>query len=111
MHSIYIYIYAHTNRLLAGSDARGRPGRAALRGLPGETERLVVWYVIFALINFRGPRDFINRRGLLIQGGDYIYVYIYIYIYTYIYIVIVICICIVVYIYIYIAREREGETY
>ena len=21
-------------------------------------------------INFRGPRDFINRRGLLIQGGD-----------------------------------------
>ena len=32
----------------------------------------VVWYIIFVFINFRGPRDFINRRGLLIQGGDYI---------------------------------------
>ena len=39
----------------------------------------VVLYVCFAFINFRGPRDFINRRGLLIQGGDYIYIYIYIY--------------------------------
>ena len=25
---------------------------------------------LFAFINCRGPRDFINRRGLLIQGGD-----------------------------------------
>ena len=24
----------------------------------------------FVFIDFRGPRDFINRRGLLIQGGD-----------------------------------------
>ena len=24
----------------------------------------VVWYFIVAFINFRGPRDFINRRGL-----------------------------------------------
>ena len=30
-------------------------------------------------INFRGPRDFINGGGLLIQGGDCIYIYIYIY--------------------------------
>ena len=34
---------------------------------------------IFECIDFRGPRDFINRRGLLIQGGDYIYIYIYMY--------------------------------
>ena len=40
------------------------------------------WYFFFAIINFRGPRDFINRRGLVIQGGDYIYIYIYIYTYT-----------------------------
>ena len=31
---------------------------------------------VVAFINFRGPRDFINRRGLLILGGDYIYIYI-----------------------------------
>ena len=31
-------------------------------------------------INFRPGRDFINGRGLLIQGGDYIYIYIYIYV-------------------------------
>ena len=31
----------------------------------------VLWYFL-VFINFRGPRDFINRRGLLIQGGgDY----------------------------------------
>ena len=39
----------------------------------------VVWYFVFTFIHFRGPRDFINRRGLLIQGGEYIYIYIYIY--------------------------------
>ena len=38
----------------------------------------VVWYVFFEFINFRPGRDFINVRGLLIQGGDYIYIYIYI---------------------------------
>ena len=27
--------------------------------------------VFFVFINIRGPRDFISRRGLLIQGGDY----------------------------------------
>ena len=31
---------------------------------------------VFAFIDFRGPRDFINGGGLLIQGGDYIYIYI-----------------------------------
>ena len=30
----------------------------------------VVWYLFVVFINFRGLRDFINRRGLLIQGGD-----------------------------------------
>ena len=44
----------------------------------------VVWYFVFELINFRPGRDFINVRGLLIQGGDYMYyehtMYIYIYI-------------------------------
>ena len=35
----------------------------------------------FEFISFRPGRDFINVRGLLIQGGDYMYVYIYIYIY------------------------------
>ena len=55
---------------------------------------------VFAFINFRGPRDFINRRGLLIQGGDYIYIYIYIYnMYIYMYV----CIYIYIYIYIYIS--------
>ena len=49
--------------------------------------------VFFVYINFRGPRDFVNRRGLLIQGGDCMYVYIYI-IHMYVYI----------YIYIYISR-------
>ena len=29
------------------------------------------WYCVFAFTNFRGPRDFINGGGLLIQGGDY----------------------------------------
>ena len=45
-------------------------------------------------INFRPGRDFINVRGLLIQGGDYIYIYIYMYIVSlslYIYIYIYIC--------------------
>ena len=31
----------------------------------------VVWYCFFEFINFRPGRDFINGRGLLIQGGDY----------------------------------------
>ena len=31
----------------------------------------VVWYLFFEFIDFRPGRDFINRRGLLIQGGDY----------------------------------------
>ena len=30
----------------------------------------VVWYFLFEFINFRPGRDFINGRGLLIQGGD-----------------------------------------
>ena len=38
---------------------------------------------MFVFINFRGPRDFINGGGLLIQGGDYVYIYIYMYIYIY----------------------------
>ena len=45
--------------------------------------------ICFLSINFRPGRDFINGRGLLIQGGDYIYIYIYIYslsLYIYIYI-------------------------
>ena len=41
---------------------------------------------VFAFINFREPRDLINRRGLLIQGGDYVYTCVYVYIYIYIYI-------------------------
>ena len=36
----------------------------------------VVWYLFFECIDFRPGRDFINVRGLLIQGGDYIYIYI-----------------------------------
>ena len=39
----------------------------------------VVWYFLFEFINFRPGQDFINVRGLLIQGGYYIYIYIYIY--------------------------------
>ena len=31
----------------------------------------VVWCFLFELINFRLGRDFINVRGLLIQGGEY----------------------------------------
>ena len=31
----------------------------------------ISWYLLFVFINFRGPRDFINGGGLLIQGGDY----------------------------------------
>ena len=50
----------------------------------------ISWYLLFfAFINFRGPRDFINGWGLLIQGGDYIrnvYIHIIIYIYICIYI-------------------------
>ena len=46
----------------------------------------VVWYFLFEFINFRPGRDFINVRGLSIQGGDYLSLYIYIYIYMYIYI-------------------------
>ena len=57
------------------------------------------WYLFFEFINFRPGRDFINRRGLLIQSGDYIYIYIYIYIHTYIHIR---TIYMYIYIYIYI---------
>ena len=34
-------------------------------------------FYLFAFIDFRGPRDFINKRGLLIQGGDYCNNYTY----------------------------------
>ena len=39
-----------------------------------------IWVVcfVFEFINVRPGRDFINVRGLLIQGGDYIYIYVYI---------------------------------
>ena len=57
--------------------------------------------IFFEFIDFRPGRDFINVRGLLIQGGDYVYIYIYIYMCVYIYI----------YIYIYIEREREISYY
>ena len=38
-------------------------------------------FFVFEFINFRPGRDFINGRGLLLQGGDYVYIYIYIYTY------------------------------
>ena len=28
---------------------------------------------VFCVHSFSGPRDFINRRGLVIPGGDYVY--------------------------------------
>ena len=71
--------------------------------------------VFFEFINFRPGRDFINMRGLLIQGGDYIYIYIYIYrererlrcscIHVFS------MSCVVCLLYIYICMYREGEMY
>ena len=65
---------------------------------------LLIFPGIFcAFINIRGPRDFMNGGGLLIQGGDYIYIYIYIYIYMYVHVGILTMIMIKhIYIYIYI---------
>ena len=66
------------------------------------------WYSLLAFIKFLGPQDFINRRGLLIQGGDYICIHIYIYIYIYIYIIIII---IYTYIHIYIIYTYSIYTF
>ena len=44
-----------------------------------------LFFFVFEFIDFRPGRDFINGRGLLIQGGDYMYLFIrihYLYMWT-----------------------------
>ena len=64
----------------------------------------VVWYLFFEFINVRPGRDFINVRGLFIQGGYYIYIYIYMFVYIFIDLFMYIHI----YIYIYMLFKGRG---
>ena len=69
----------------------------------------IVWYFSYEFIDFRPGRDFINGRGLLIQGGDYSHIYVYIYIYIHVFVYMYVCVYIYIYIYIYICIHRSAR--
>ena len=69
--------------------------------------------ICFEFINFRPGRDFINGRGLLIQGGDYYYYYHYFIIMIMIIVIMIvvimisiIIIIIMAYLYVYVYDNR-----